>query len=68
MTNAEQQAYEVMLDYWILRALKYEHLSHVLIGNVESIETLTLIGREELISEEVDRARQYFERVTKEAA
>lgn len=68
MTEAERQAYEAFLNYWIVRALQYEHLAHVQMGYIEGIETLMLIGREELIGEEIEKARQHFEKMTREEA
>jgi hypothetical protein len=68
MTNAEQQAYEVMLNYWILRALQYEHLAHVQNGYIEGIETLIIINRLDAVEVEIEKAKHYFDKVTRESA
>jgi hypothetical protein len=68
MSEAERQAYEEFLNYWIVRALQYEHLAHVQNGYIEGIETLIIINRLDAVEVEIEKAKHYFEKVTRESA
>lgn len=68
MTNAEQQAYEVLLAEAERERQKWEYLAHMLYVSNDCIETMLMIGKPDAALVELNNARRHFERLTQENA
>ena len=64
MNQAEQQAYEVLLQEAEAARQKWEYLARMLLVSNDCIETCILIGKPDAALIEADNARRHFERLT----